>query len=103
MDEALGDEQLSERADVDFHLQIALASHNQLFSEMMLSLTQRLQDSMQESRRAWFFAGKSSAKQLLDEHRGIVEAIRERNEALAAERMMRHIAKVDAVLQEYLK
>jgi GntR family transcriptional repressor for pyruvate dehydrogenase complex len=101
MEAAISDEHRSERADVEFHLAIAAASHNRLLEEMMLSLTHKLQDSMQGSRRLWFFAERATAHTLLDEHRGILDAIIRRNESLAADRMMAHIAKVDAGLQKY--
>jgi GntR family transcriptional repressor for pyruvate dehydrogenase complex len=101
MEETIDDERRSEQSDVSFHLAIAAASHNLLLKEMMQSLTRKLQGSMQGSRRLWFFAERATARTLLEEHRGIVEAIFQREEALAAERMMAHIAKVDAVLQQY--
>jgi GntR family transcriptional repressor for pyruvate dehydrogenase complex len=90
-----------EQADEAFHLAIAAASHNRLLEEMMQSITHKLQNSMQESRRLWFFAERATARTLLSEHRGIFDAIVKRDESLAAERMMTHIAKVDAVLKKY--
>ncbi|MBD0382665.1 FadR/GntR family transcriptional regulator [Paenibacillus sedimenti] len=95
----LEDERASEEADVQFHLQIAKATHNTLFIQMMDSLTKRLQESMGDSRRLWFFSELASGQQLLEEHTGIFEAIREQNEALASERMMQHLVKVEMVLE----
>ena len=96
------DEQLAEQADVDFHLQISLASHNTLLIDLMASITVRLQESMKESRRLWFFAERASTQRLLQEHFGIFEAILGGNEGLASERIMQHIAKVDKVVQQLL-
>ncbi|SDE29567.1 GntR family transcriptional regulator, transcriptional repressor for pyruvate dehydrogenase complex [Paenibacillus sp. UNCCL117] len=100
MRETLGDEKLAEKADVDFHVKIAEASHNTLLLQMMLSLTQRLQENMSDSRRLWFFAERSSVELLLAEHTGIYEAIRDRNTALAGERMSAHIGKVDRIVRQ---
>jgi GntR family transcriptional regulator, transcriptional repressor for pyruvate dehydrogenase complex len=99
MRSTLEDERLAEEADVDFHVRIAEASHNTLLLQMMLSLTQRLKDSMSDSRRMWFFAERSSVELLLAEHTGIYEAIRDRNATLAGERMAAHLGKVDRVVQ----
>ncbi|OAS20237.1 FadR/GntR family transcriptional regulator [Paenibacillus oryzisoli] len=100
MASSLENEELSEQADIRFHMEIAKASQNTLFIGMMESLTERLQQSMKASRRLWFFAERASAEQLLQEHRDIVEAIALQDERLAAERMSQHIAKVDHVIQQ---
>ncbi|WP_235941442.1 FadR/GntR family transcriptional regulator [Paenibacillus puerhi] len=100
MRHTLGDEKQAEEADVDFHVRIAEASHNTLLLQMMLSLTQRLQENMSDSRRLWFFAERSSVELLLAEHTAIYEAIRDRNGALAGERMASHIGKVDRIVQK---
>jgi GntR family transcriptional repressor for pyruvate dehydrogenase complex len=100
MASVLDDERSGEQADVVFHLQIAQATHNSLFIQMMESLSSRLQESMGVSRRLWFFAERASVDRLLQEHRGIYQAIRDRNEALASKRMMEHIAKVDSILRK---
>jgi GntR family transcriptional repressor for pyruvate dehydrogenase complex len=102
MQAVLTDEQSGEQADVQFHLQIAKASHNSLLFQMMESMTQRLQESMKDSRRLWFFAERASAERLLQEHAEIYAAILERNEAQASERIIQHISKVDLVLQKLL-
>jgi GntR family transcriptional repressor for pyruvate dehydrogenase complex len=99
MELALGDEDSAEQADVRFHLQIAKASHNSLLIQMMESITQKLHESMKESRRLWFFAERASADQLLQEHKAIAEAIEMQDEVKAGEKMMSHIHKVDSVLQ----
>jgi GntR family transcriptional repressor for pyruvate dehydrogenase complex len=103
MEETLGDETRSEQADIAFHLRIAAASGNSLFVHMMQSLTQKLQEHIKGSRQLWFFAERASAEQLLREHRAICEAIRSGDAQLAFERMVRHIEKVDDVLQKLLK
>jgi GntR family transcriptional repressor for pyruvate dehydrogenase complex len=101
MASVLDDERLGEQADVAFHLQIAQATHNSLLIQMMESLSSRLQESMGDSRRLWFFSERASVDRLLHEHEGIYQAIRDRNEALASKRMTEHIAKVDSILRKF--
>lgn len=98
MREALDDEEASNEADIHFHLCLAAASHNSLLISMMESMTGRLQESMRESRRLWFFADRASAEALFHEHELIYEAVRERDVPLAADRIMQHISKVDRVI-----
>lgn len=100
MEAALGNEELSDQADIRFHLYIAKASHNSLFVGMMESVAQRLQESMRESRRLWFFAERASAELLLQEHRDIYQAILDSNANLASAMMMQHILKVDQVVHK---
>lgn len=102
MRDVLADETLGEQADVDFHLQIAAASHNKLFLQIMESLTQRLQESMGKSRALWFYGELASAERLLQEHTAIFEAIRDQDEAMAEKRLLLHLQKVDTVLQQVL-
>ncbi|MCD9020810.1 FadR/GntR family transcriptional regulator [Cohnella silvisoli] len=102
MENTLDQDDENELADIRFHLCIAKASHNSLLIAMMESLTERLQVSMKESRRLWFFADRTSAEGLLEEHRMIYEAIAAMDEKLAADRVMQHIAKVDTIVQKLM-
>jgi GntR family transcriptional repressor for pyruvate dehydrogenase complex len=103
MENALGDEKRSEEADIAFHMRIAAASNNPLLVHMMESLRERLHEHMKDSRRLWFFAERSSAEQLLNEHRGIFESIRDADETEAARRMLQHIEKVERTVQELIQ
>jgi len=100
MERSLGDQALGEQADVKFHLGVAAATRNPLLVDMMQSLTERLHDSMRDTRELWFYAEQSSAERLLREHRSILEAIRDGDAAEAQRRMEAHIAKVEQVLNE---
>ncbi|TBL79958.1 FadR/GntR family transcriptional regulator [Paenibacillus thalictri] len=102
MSETIGDEALGEQADIAFHLQIARCARNSLLLQTMESLHQRLQDSMKESRRLWFFGERASAQRLLAEHTAIFAAIKRQDEAQAAQLMAQHIDKVDSVLRQLL-
>lgn len=100
MESVLDDEEASDQADIRFHLLIARASRNALFLSMMESMAGRLRESMKESRRLWFFAERASSEQLLQEHKAIFEAIEARDGVEARERMMRHLLKVEQVIEQ---
>jgi GntR family transcriptional repressor for pyruvate dehydrogenase complex len=102
MENHLADETASERLDVEFHLQIAKATHNSLIVQMMESLSQRMHESMKESRRLWFYAEHATAERLLQEHRDIFTAILDQDEAKANAAMRSHIKKVEKVLQQFI-
>ncbi|SFJ50809.1 GntR family transcriptional regulator, transcriptional repressor for pyruvate dehydrogenase complex [Paenibacillus sp. UNC496MF] len=100
MEERLGDEAFGEQADVRLHERLAKATHNPMLAELMKSLSERLHESMRDTRSLWFYAEHRSASRLLEEHRSIVSAVASRDEALAASLMERHLAKVEQVLRE---
>ena len=91
---------LGEQADVRFHLGIAEATHNPMLVDMMRSITERLHDSMKDTRALWLYAEKSSAERLVREHRSIFEAVKGGDAAEARRRMESHLAKVEQVLNE---
>ncbi|WP_139996019.1 FadR/GntR family transcriptional regulator [Paenibacillus paridis] len=98
MRERLDDEAFNEQADIQFHQQLAAATHNPILTEMMESLSAKLHDSMRDTRALWFYSQRSSAERLLNEHQAIYEAILEQNAPAASLRMEEHIAKVEKVL-----
>lgn len=100
MEQHLHDEASSEQADVRFHKQIAIATHNPLLVDMIESLSHNLHETMKDTRALWFYAERSSAERLLREHQAIYEAIVQRDAEEAAARMDKHIAKVEQVLHE---
>lgn len=100
MADRLDDEIFGEQADVLLHEQIARATHNPMLTELMRTLSERLHESMRDTRSLWFYAEHRSASRLLDEHRSIVSAIRDRDESLASARMGQHLAKVEQVLRD---
>lgn len=91
---------LSEKADIDFHLAIAAASHNQLFNALMISLTSKLADTMGHTRQLWFLENSASSQLLLDEHRNIYHAIVDQDEELAIECIQTHLRKVKKKLDQ---
>ncbi|WP_228101207.1 FadR/GntR family transcriptional regulator [Paenibacillus donghaensis] len=94
------DEHFIEQADVQFHQQIGIATHNPLLLELMESLSNKLHESMKDMRALWFYAERSSAERLLQEHIRIYEAIANQDAKEATARMELHISKVEQVLNE---
>lgn len=94
------DEHFIEQADVKFHQCIASATHNPLLHDLMESLSLKLHESMKDMRALWFYAERSSAERLLQEHRHIYEAIEKQDAKEAMARMELHISKVEQVLDE---
>lgn len=105
MEEAIAsnDRRLSELADVDFHLAIAAASHNELLHNLMISLSSKLGETIGATRQLRFFGDASSANLLHKEHQRIYEAIKEGNSALASELMRTHLLKVQQTLNNSLQ
>lgn len=99
METYLHDEAKGEEADVRFHLKLAAATHNSLLIPMMESLSERLHDSMRESRKLWFYGERAEARRLLREHSDIYEAVAQRDEQGAFEAMQTHLQKVENVLR----
>lgn len=94
----LDDTEMSEQADIDFHLAIATASHNELLNTLMGSLTSMLTATMRQTRQLWFFEKKSSSTLLLQEHCAIADAIIAQNIKLSTKLMQAHLQKVMKVL-----
>jgi GntR family transcriptional repressor for pyruvate dehydrogenase complex len=100
MEQYTDDEARTEEADVRFHQQIAIATHNPMLCDLMASLSAKLHDSIRDMRALWFYAEKSSAERLYREHVHIYDAIAEGNGNEASARMESHITKVEQVLHD---
>ncbi|KIP19966.1 L-lactate utilization operon repressor [Anoxybacillus ayderensis] len=102
MREAIGDEELGEKADFLFHMAIASATKNPLLVSLMNNVSGMMMETMRETRRIWLFAKQATTEQLLEDHIAIFEAIREQNAELAQERMKDHLEHVEKVLSDYI-
>ncbi|MFC3803775.1 FadR/GntR family transcriptional regulator [Cohnella sp. GCM10012308] len=91
-----------ERADLAFHQAIAEASGNPVLNQLMDSISQRLSETIGRTRELWFYQEQAEASRLLEEHRGIYEAIEARDAGQASERIGLHLSKVEKVLRTAL-
>ncbi|MTH53392.1 FCD domain-containing protein [Bacillus mangrovi] len=99
----IGNEELGEKADFDFHMAIARASRNPMLMGLMNNVSEMMLNTMRETRRIWLYSKQTTSKRLYQEHVKIFEAISAKDEAKAQELMMNHLANVEEVLMKYLK
>ncbi|MFT8319818.1 MAG: FadR/GntR family transcriptional regulator [Bacillus sp. (in: firmicutes)] len=98
---ANGVEELGEKSDLDFHLAIADSSQNPLLMNLLLNVSDLMQETMKETRRLWLFSKQTTTERLYEEHLKIYQAIVNQDENKAREAMLYHLQKVEAVLQQY--
>jgi GntR family transcriptional repressor for pyruvate dehydrogenase complex len=89
--------ELGAEADWEFHRAIAAASGNALLLKTLRTLSDNMQESMRTYRER-LLRFPSMGHTLLDEHRAILEAIREQNPPLARDRMRAHIEHIKRTL-----
>ncbi|MFG6146934.1 FadR/GntR family transcriptional regulator [Halobacillus sp. B23F22_1] len=101
MEEAKGNGELGDRADLEFHVALVQATHNQMFIHLMKSVADIMVQAMRETRK--LLHTKEGTERLLEEHRQIFAAVAERNEQGAKDAMYNHLSHVEASLNQYLK
>ena len=89
------------KIDADFHVTIALATHNTLFSHFMASCYQILWDTQKVSREK-IFKKKGNRKHIAEQHVKIFEAIRDKAPDRAAREARNHIDFVESELRKVL-
>jgi GntR family transcriptional regulator, transcriptional repressor for pyruvate dehydrogenase complex len=103
MKDGIGNEELGEKADFQFHIAVATASQNPILVSLMNNVSGMMVETMRETRRIWLFSKQATSEQLLEEHIRIFEAIKEQNAELAQERMREHLGNVEKVLAKYIQ
>ncbi len=88
---------LGAKADWRFHRAIAAASGNGLLLEIMKVLGDTMSESLKHYRDQ-LLEIPGMGERLLQEHRGILNAIKDRDAPLAKERMWEHIDRVRKTL-----
>jgi GntR family transcriptional repressor for pyruvate dehydrogenase complex len=102
MKQASGDEELGEKADLDFHLALAEASQNPLLYSLLNHVSELMRETMKETRRIWLYSKETTREQLYEEHLAIYDAIEKQNEVNARQSMFQHLENVEAILSKYL-
>jgi GntR family transcriptional repressor for pyruvate dehydrogenase complex len=89
------------KTDADFHVTIALATHNTVFSHLMASWYHLLWNTQQVARDK-IFRKKGNRVRIADQHRRLFEAIREGDGDEASHVATSHIDFVTKELQEFV-
>ena len=82
------------KANIDWHLGVAAATHNELLTGVMLALSRAIYASTENEQAVDVPVRRETAKA----HRAVTDAIRAQDEAAALRRMTRHVAAATAVL-----
>jgi len=89
------DEEYNTRADALFHLNIAKASHNIFFIQLMEVLLAMLKEI-----RAKTLSMSRERKKIIEEHQVIVKSMEERDKAAAVAAIETHIKNIKAIVQK---
>ncbi|SDC06320.1 GntR family transcriptional regulator, transcriptional repressor for pyruvate dehydrogenase complex [Paenibacillus sp. UNCCL117] len=103
MERHLGDEEEGERSDIEFHLTLAQATHNDILARMIDSISSPMQLAIRETRRLQMYGSRAVSEQLWKEHQAVYEAIRDGKAEEAREQMRRHLFHVERVLVTFLQ
>ncbi|WP_099361622.1 FadR/GntR family transcriptional regulator [Fredinandcohnia onubensis] len=101
MKAALGNEELGETADLQFHLAISEATQNPMLTNLLLNVSDLMQETMKETRRITLFSKEKTTERLYNEHLAIYEAIVAGNEEAARSTMITHLNNVEETLREF--
>ncbi|MCQ6563857.1 FadR/GntR family transcriptional regulator [Paenibacillus mendelii] len=96
---AVGNEEISQIYDTNFHLAVAKASGNAILETIMTHISAAMYRTAKDSRRLWLYSGKGAAGKLFEEHKRMFEAIRDGDPKTAVSTMVKHIAQVENALQ----
>lgn len=95
MRDAIGNEEISQIYDTNFHLAIAKASGNTMLETTMSHISEAMYRTVKDSRRLWLYGGKAAVGKLFEEHKKLFEAIRDGDPKAAAATMTKHLAQVE--------
>ncbi|MCP8969403.1 FadR/GntR family transcriptional regulator [Ectobacillus ponti] len=95
----LGDEKASEWADLQFHMAMAKAAHNNTLLELM----NRVLEAVHETRRVALHGERATAEDLVQQHQDIFAAIARQDVQGAEEALLRHLEGVKRVLDHFSK
>ncbi|TVT27338.1 FadR family transcriptional regulator [Salinicoccus cyprini] len=95
---AVMNNELGEQADYEFHMAIAQSTGNQMLVDLLGDVSEKMLETMKETRRIWLYEEKKSIQKIFDEHQAIYRAIAEKDSGNATGAMMRHLEEVATVL-----
>jgi GntR family transcriptional regulator, transcriptional repressor for pyruvate dehydrogenase complex len=100
MKDAIGNEEISQVYDVNFHLAIAKATQNPFLLAMMESISTVMSRTIRDTRNLWLYSRKESADRLFEEHQQMLQCIITQNPEAGIIVMREHLSKVEAVLNK---
>lgn len=101
MDQGKNDVGLGIQADLSFHLNIVLASHNSIFLQLFQTLSEHMQDTIRATRRQRL-EDSERTQETIDEHKRIYLAIASGDANQAKQLMENHITQIRRELTESL-
>ncbi|ARI79265.1 FadR/GntR family transcriptional regulator [Halobacillus mangrovi] len=101
MEEAKGNGELGEQADLNFHMALVRATHNHMLINLMNSVSEIMVQAMRETRK--LLHTNDGTDKLLQEHKRILAAIEAKEEEEARVAMYAHLSSVERSLAGYLK
>lgn len=101
MAQAKQDVELGIQADLSFHINIVLASHNSIFLQLFQTLSKHMQDTIRAT-RSQRLKDPERTQETIDEHKEIYLAIAAGDADQAKQLMERHITKIRRELTESL-
>ncbi|MEW9671013.1 FadR/GntR family transcriptional regulator [Ammoniphilus sp. 3BR4] len=100
MKDAIGNEEISQVYDVNFHLAIAKATQNPLLQSMMEGISTVMTRTIRDTRKLWLYSKKESADRLFEEHQRMLQAIINQDAEGGALVMREHLSQVESVLKD---
>jgi len=88
--------------DAEFHLSVIRASKNTVLYHMMMSIFNLLKETVKAGREYVIKVKGLSKRELLLEHKAVMDAIKEKNPALAKEKISKHLSFIDQNFKDYL-
>lgn len=101
MDRVKNDVELGIQADLSFHINIVLASHNSIFLQLFQTLSEHMQDTIRATRRQRL-KDPERTQETIDEHKEIYLAIASGDANQAKQLMEKHIKQIRRELTESL-
>ncbi|MCR8869756.1 FadR family transcriptional regulator [Peribacillus frigoritolerans] len=103
MEKVSDDEELSDKADISFHVAVANASQNELLITLMNHVSELMTEKMRDIRRAALYSEEMTLKQLYQQHVRIYDAIVAQDEDGARSAMLFHLQSVEESLDRVIQ
>ncbi|MEF2093732.1 FadR/GntR family transcriptional regulator [Bacillus sp. CFBP9009] len=103
MEKVSDDEELSDKADIAFHVAVANASQNELLITLMNHVSELMTEKMRDIRRIALYSEEMTLKQLYQQHVRIYDAIVAQDEDGARSAMLFHLQSVEESLDRVIQ